>query len=76
MHFHINFACIFKHAGLLSVCMQGLEKGSQGDTIYEVVSLQRESERAGGSRGRLQSPTEEEEPEEGMANITDGKKYH
>ncbi|KAK3561932.1 hypothetical protein QTP86_019055 [Hemibagrus guttatus] len=41
-----------------------LEKGSQGDAIYEVVSLQRESDRVGASRGRLQSPTEEEEPEE------------
>ncbi|XP_060735804.1 rab GTPase-activating protein 1-like isoform X1 [Tachysurus vachellii] len=40
-----------------------LERGTQ-DAIYAVVSLQRESERVGTSRGRLQSPTEEEEPEE------------
>ncbi|XP_062311389.1 rab GTPase-activating protein 1-like, partial [Osmerus eperlanus] len=43
---------------------QGSEKGSQGDAVFEVVSLQRETERATGGRGRLASPTEEEEPEE------------
>ncbi|XP_072515848.1 rab GTPase-activating protein 1-like isoform X2 [Salminus brasiliensis] len=43
---------------------QGIEKGSQGDVMFEVVSLQRHSERDGGARGRLQSPTEEEEQEE------------
>ncbi|XP_066503084.1 rab GTPase-activating protein 1-like isoform X2 [Hoplias malabaricus] len=43
---------------------QGIEKGSQGDPMFEVVSLQRQSERVGGTRGRLQSPTEEEEQEE------------
>ncbi|XP_036442044.1 rab GTPase-activating protein 1-like isoform X1 [Colossoma macropomum] len=43
---------------------QGIEKGSQGDAMFEVVSLQRHSERVGGGRGRLQSPTEEEEQEE------------
>ncbi|KAI2650423.1 Rab GTPase-activating protein 1-like [Labeo rohita] len=44
---------------------QGTGKGSQGDAIYEVVSLQKHTECAAGARGRLQSPTEEEEPEEG-----------
>ncbi|XP_076880719.1 LOW QUALITY PROTEIN: rab GTPase-activating protein 1-like [Brachyhypopomus gauderio] len=43
---------------------QGAERGSQGDAMYEVVSLHRHSEREGGARGRLQSPAEEEEPEE------------
>lgn len=42
-------------------------KGSQGDAMYEVVSLQKHTECAAGTRGRLQSPTEEEEPEEGMS---------
>ena len=51
---------------ILIVCVQGCEKGSQGDAVFEVVSLQRETERATGGRGRLASPTEEEEPEEGM----------
>ncbi|XP_035379128.1 rab GTPase-activating protein 1-like isoform X1 [Electrophorus electricus] len=43
---------------------QGAERGSQGDTMYEVVSLQRQLEKEGGARARLQSPGEEEEPEE------------
>uniref|UniRef100_A0A8B9RDQ3 Rab-GAP TBC domain-containing protein n=1 Tax=Astyanax mexicanus TaxID=7994 RepID=A0A8B9RDQ3_ASTMX len=43
---------------------QGIEKGSQGDAMFEVVSLQRHSERVGGARGRLQSPTEEEDDSE------------
>lgn len=43
---------------------QATGKGSQGDAIFEVVSLQKHTECAAGSRGRLQSPTEEEEPEE------------
>ncbi|XP_041695817.2 rab GTPase-activating protein 1-like isoform X3 [Coregonus clupeaformis] len=43
---------------------QGGEKGGQGDAMLEVVSLQRETERSNGGRGRLASPAEEEEPEE------------
>ncbi|XP_067271959.1 rab GTPase-activating protein 1-like isoform X6 [Pseudorasbora parva] len=43
---------------------QGTGKGSQGDAMYEVVSLQKHTECASGTRGRQQSPTEEEEPEE------------
>ncbi|XP_051550889.1 rab GTPase-activating protein 1-like isoform X3 [Myxocyprinus asiaticus] len=43
---------------------QGTGKGSQGDAMYEVVSLQKHTECAAGIRGHLQSPTEEEEPEE------------
>uniref|UniRef100_A0A673YJ41 RAB GTPase activating protein 1 like n=1 Tax=Salmo trutta TaxID=8032 RepID=A0A673YJ41_SALTR len=42
------------------------EKGGQGDAMLEVVSLQRETERSNGGRGRLASPAEEEEPEEGI----------
>lgn len=34
--------------------------------MLEVVSLQRETERSNGGRGRLASPAEEEEPEEGI----------
>uniref|UniRef100_A0AAY4BT88 Rab GTPase-activating protein 1-like n=1 Tax=Denticeps clupeoides TaxID=299321 RepID=A0AAY4BT88_9TELE len=40
------------------------ERGGQGDAMFEVVSLQRHSEKANGARGRLTSPAEEEEPEE------------
>ncbi|XP_026091634.1 rab GTPase-activating protein 1-like isoform X1 [Carassius auratus] len=43
---------------------QGTGKGSQGDVMYEVVSLQKHTECAAGVRGRLQSTTEEEEPDE------------
>lgn len=39
----------------------------QSDAVYEVVSLQREAERSNEGRGRLASPTEEEEADEGMA---------
>ncbi len=50
-----------------SICLQGTGKGSQGDAMYDVVSLQKHTECAAGARGRLQSPTEEEEPEEGTS---------
>ncbi|XP_076007501.1 rab GTPase-activating protein 1-like isoform X2 [Genypterus blacodes] len=36
----------------------------QSDTVYEVVSLQRETEWSNGRRGRLASPAEEEEADE------------
>uniref|UniRef100_A0A673YHR1 RAB GTPase activating protein 1 like n=1 Tax=Salmo trutta TaxID=8032 RepID=A0A673YHR1_SALTR len=40
------------------------EKGGQGDAMLEVVSLQRETERSNGGRGRLASPAEEEDDSE------------
>uniref|UniRef100_A0A4W5RU31 RAB GTPase activating protein 1 like n=1 Tax=Hucho hucho TaxID=62062 RepID=A0A4W5RU31_9TELE len=43
---------------------QGGEKGGQGDAMLEVVSLQRETERSNGGRGRLASPAEEEDDSE------------
>ncbi|TRY82892.1 hypothetical protein DNTS_001529 [Danionella cerebrum] len=43
---------------------QGTGKDSQGDAMYEVVSLQKQTECVEGAHGRLRSPTEEEEPEE------------
>ncbi|KAJ7993233.1 hypothetical protein DPEC_G00270320 [Dallia pectoralis] len=43
---------------------QGAEKDGQGDSMLEVVSLQRETERNNLGRGRLASPAEEEEPDE------------
>ncbi|XP_051977501.1 rab GTPase-activating protein 1-like isoform X2 [Xyrauchen texanus] len=43
---------------------QGTGKGSQGDAMYEVVSLQKHTECSAGIHGRLQSPTEEEESED------------
>ncbi|XP_072555672.1 rab GTPase-activating protein 1-like isoform X2 [Paramormyrops kingsleyae] len=47
---------------------QSSQKGSQGDAIFEVLSLQRETERANGTRDRLLSPGEEEELEEDSDN--------
>lgn len=38
----------------------------QSDAVYEVVSLQREAERSSEEKGRLASPNEEEEVDEGM----------
>lgn len=50
------------------VCeQQAPERVGQSDAVYEVVSLQREAERNNEGRGRLASPTEEEEADEGMA---------
>ncbi|XP_016394248.1 rab GTPase-activating protein 1-like isoform X2 [Sinocyclocheilus rhinocerous] len=52
---------------------QGTGKGNQGDAMYEVVSLQKHTECAAGARGRLQSPTEEEEPgEDSDSEISSG----
>lgn len=44
---------------------QAPERGGQSDAMYEVVSLQREMERSNEEKGRLASPTEEEEADEG-----------
>ncbi|XP_005733247.1 rab GTPase-activating protein 1-like isoform X2 [Pundamilia nyererei] len=43
---------------------QASERGAQSDAMYEVVSLQREMERSNEEKGRLASPTEEEEADE------------
>ncbi|XP_030583940.1 rab GTPase-activating protein 1-like isoform X2 [Archocentrus centrarchus] len=43
---------------------QAPERGGQSDAVYEVVSLQREVERSNEEKGRLASPTEEEEADE------------
>lgn len=52
----------------MCVCVQQApERVGQSDAVYEVVSLQREAERNNEGRGRLASPTEEEEADEGMA---------
>uniref|UniRef100_A0AAX7UKF5 Rab-GAP TBC domain-containing protein n=1 Tax=Astatotilapia calliptera TaxID=8154 RepID=A0AAX7UKF5_ASTCA len=40
------------------------QRGGQSDAMYEVVSLQREMERSNEEKGRLASPTEEEEADE------------
>lgn len=51
------FVCVFTQ--------QAPERGGQSDAMYEVVSLQREMERSNEEKGRLASPTEEEEADEG-----------
>lgn len=43
------------------------EKLGQSDAVFEVVSLQREAERNNEEKTQLPSPTEEEEPDEGLA---------
>ncbi|KAM7012659.1 rab GTPase-activating protein 1-like isoform 2-T2 [Tautogolabrus adspersus] len=43
---------------------QAPERVGQSEAVYEVVSLQREAERSNEGRGRLTSPTEEEEADE------------
>lgn len=52
----------------MSACLciqQAPERVGQSDAVYEVISLQREAERNNEGRGRLTSPTEEED-DEGM----------
>lgn len=52
----------------LLVCtsvQQTPERVGQGEAVYEVVSLQREAERSNEESGRLASPAEEEEADEG-----------
>ncbi|CAB1324639.1 unnamed protein product [Coregonus sp. 'balchen'] len=56
------------------VVAKGGEKGGQGDAMLEVVSLQRETERSNGGRGRLASPAEEEEPEEDSGEVFFGRR--
>uniref|UniRef100_A0A3B4WD88 RAB GTPase activating protein 1 like n=1 Tax=Seriola lalandi dorsalis TaxID=1841481 RepID=A0A3B4WD88_SERLL len=43
---------------------QAPERVGQSDAVYEVMSLQREAERSNEGRGRLTSPTEEDEVDE------------
>lgn len=53
---------IFPCAPLLQ---QTPERVGQGEAVYEVVSLQREAERSSQESGRLATPAEEEEADEG-----------
>lgn len=63
-HFSIIRATVHK---FLCVCVQQTpERAGQSEAVYEVVSLQREAERSNEGRGRLASPTEEEEADEGI----------
>lgn len=53
------------HKFLCVRVQQTPERAGQSEAVYEVVSLQREAERSNEGRGRLASPTEEEEADEG-----------
>ncbi|XP_035509979.1 rab GTPase-activating protein 1-like isoform X1 [Morone saxatilis] len=54
----------FSETFYLKLRQQAPERVGQSDAVYEVVSLQREAERSNAERGRLASPTEEEEADE------------
>uniref|UniRef100_A0A3B4GBL3 RAB GTPase activating protein 1 like n=1 Tax=Pundamilia nyererei TaxID=303518 RepID=A0A3B4GBL3_9CICH len=54
----------FSETFYLRLRQQASERGAQSDAMYEVVSLQREMERSNEEKGRLASPTEEEEADE------------
>ncbi|XP_005933865.1 rab GTPase-activating protein 1-like isoform X2 [Haplochromis burtoni] len=54
----------FSETFYLRLRQQAPERGGQSDAMYEVVSLQREMERSNEEKGRLASPTEEEEADE------------
>ncbi|XP_030583939.1 rab GTPase-activating protein 1-like isoform X1 [Archocentrus centrarchus] len=54
----------FSETFYLRLRQQAPERGGQSDAVYEVVSLQREVERSNEEKGRLASPTEEEEADE------------
>lgn len=56
----------FAYVLMCASVQQTPERVGQGEAVYEVVSLQREAERSNEERGRLASPTEEEEADEGM----------
>lgn len=57
-----DFVCVC----MCAYVQQAPERLGQSDAVFEVVSLQREAERNNEERGRLASPTEEEEADEGM----------
>lgn len=57
---------VFAFVLMCASVQQTPERVGQGEAVYEVVSLQREAERSNDERGRLASPTEEEEADEGM----------
>ncbi|KAM9358161.1 rab GTPase-activating protein 1-like [Symphorus nematophorus] len=54
----------FSETFYLRLRQQAPERVGPSDAVYEVLSLQREAERSNEERGRLASPTEEEEADE------------
>lgn len=56
----------FAYSLVCASVQQTPERVGQGEAVYEVVSLQREAERSNEESGRLASPAEEEEADEGM----------